>query len=168
MKALGLCIALCALLAGPALAAETEFMGHLLETSRTGPAREVIRVNGTRYAIPGTRSQVVARAQACLARHDSGAGIVSVDPAAGEVVAVSRVEFRHQSVPRLVRGRLVLAAHEGGFNIVMTQLAVRDSAPADGRDEVFNPVQMRDDAAWQPALSAVIAVEQRLVSCMFG
>ena len=143
------------LAAAPAMAEEIAFQGHALETQGSAAAREVVQVRGTRYAIPGTPSQIVAKAQLCLSTHDSGAGVISTDPAGGRLVAIGRVELR-EPVPRTVKGRLVIAADTGGFGVTLGGVGVAAAASGDGAEEVFLPVIMRDGSGWEDALRALI------------
>lgn len=157
------------LTASPALADEMTFQGHALEVDGSGDAAQLLRLRGTRYAIPGTATQIIGRAQLCLSRKDSRAGIVSVDPAGGRLAAVSRVEYQDDSSMHLVRSWLTVEAEEGNFSVVLSKLGLRQEPPAnaDGADEVFSSFQLRNDGVWKPAVTAVIGVEQALVDCMF-
>lgn len=159
---------LLALLAtSPVLADQTEFQGHAIEAEGVADARQVLRVRGTRYAIPGTPAQIVGKAQLCLARKDSGAGVVSVDAAAGRLAAISRVEYRDVPSNRLVKGRLTVEAGEGSFSVVLGNLGILQGVPGETADEVFSPLSLRPGSGWEPALAALIGVEQALVDCMF-
>jgi len=154
------------LAAGQVAAAEPELQGHSVEAEGVAEARQLARVRGTRYSIPGTPAQVVGRAQSCLARRESGAGVVSVDGAAGRIVAVSRMPYGGDASPGTVKGRLTLEADAGGFALSLSQLGVLRGADSDGND-VFAPLLVRDEATWRPALVALVSVEQALVDCMF-
>ena len=156
------------LAASPVLADEMEFQGHVIEAQGVADARLALRVRGLRYAIPGSPEQVVGKAQACLTRRDSGAGVVSVDAAGGRLIAVSRVEYRSDPLPGTIKGRLVVEAAGGGFSVVLSNLGVMQGPTADGADEVFAPLLLRGDSGWEAALSAVIGVKQALVDCMFS
>lgn len=161
-------LAVAALLAAaPALADEAPFQGHAIEAEGVADARQVVRVRGTRYAIPGTPAQIVGKAQLCLSRRDSGVGIVSVDPAAGRLAAVGRVAYRDEPALRLVKGRLTVEAEAGNFSVVLGNLGILQGNPGERADEVFTPLHLDAGSAWQPALTAMIAVEQALVDCMF-
>ena len=48
-------------LAMPTLAAEIEFQGYAIETDGPVDARQILRVQGKRYAIPGAPAQVVGK-----------------------------------------------------------------------------------------------------------
>lgn len=160
-------ILLVLLATAPALADDAQFLGHAIETDGAADARQVLRAKGRRYAIPGMPAQIVRKAQVCLARPDSQAGIVSVDAEGGRLVAISRVEFRDAAGIGLAKGRLALEAGDGAFQVVLGNLGIRQgSADANG-DEVFQPLAMRPDSGWEPALAALIGVEQALVDCMF-
>lgn len=152
----------------PAIAAQTDFQGYAMETDGAADAPRLLRVLGKRYGIPGTPAQVVGRAQACLSRADSGAGVISVDPGGGRLVAIGRVPYRQQALGGVVRGRLTLEARDGGFGVVVSDLAIASDAAADPMDLVFLPLVQDRDAAWEPALAALIGVEEALVRCMFG
>ncbi len=107
------------------------------------------------------------KAQVCLAGPDSRAGIVSVDAEGGRLVAISRVEFRDAERVGLAKGRLAVEAGEGAFQVVLGNLGIRQGAADVNGDEVFQPLAMRPDSGWEPALAALIGVEQALVDCMF-
>ena len=151
----------------PALADDARFPGHAIETDGASDARQVLRARGALYAIPGTPAQIVRKAQICLARPDSGAGIVSVDAEGGRLVAISRMEFRDAGRVGLAKGRLAVEAGEGAFQVVLGNLGIRQGAADVNGDEVFQPLAMRPDSGWEPALAALIGVEQALVDCMF-
>jgi len=146
---------------------ELSFQGHVIEAEAVAGARQIARVRGTRYSIPGEPAQVVGKAQACLARRDSGAGVVSVDAAGGRLVAVSRMAYG-DAAARTVKGRMTLEASAGGFAVVLSNLGVLQGVTADSGEEVFAPLVVGDEAAWQPALAALVRVEQSLVDCMFS
>lgn len=149
------------LAASPVMAAQTEFQGHAMETD--GGA--VLRVQGKRYAIPGTPAQVVVRAQACLSRGDSGAGVVSSKPQEGRLVAIGRVPFGSHGI---AKGRLTLEASDGGFSIAVSDLGIAPAASGDHMDLVFAPVLRNAGSDWEPAVAALIGVEEALVGCLFG
>lgn len=155
------------LVAPPALADETQFQGHAIEAEGVGDARQVVRVRGTRYAIPGTPAQIVGKAQLCLSRKESGAGVVSVDAAGGRLAAIARVDYRDEPAQRLAKGRLTVEAGEGGFSVVLGNLGILQATPDANGDEVFAPLRLRTGAGWEPAVTAMIGVEQALVDCMF-
>lgn len=160
---------LTALLASsPVLSGGTEFRGHAVDVANAAGDGQVLRVRGSHYSIPGTAAQIVGKAQLCLSRRDSGAGIVSTDRAGGRLVAVSRVEHGAGPAPGIVKGRLAVEAGEGGFSIVLSDLGTLQDPPGDGRDEVFSPLLMRADSGWEAALDAMIGVEQALLDCMFS
>lgn len=152
----------------PGMAAETTFQGHAVELDDASAVRQVVRVTGTRYAIPGSPEQIVARAQMCLSRKESMAGVVSVDADAGRLTAVSRVEYRDELAPRLARGWITVEAGEGFFSIALSRIGILQASTGETADEVFSPLALGGKHAWEPALAAVIAVEQALVKCVFG
>ncbi len=157
------------LTASPALADATEFQGHTIESDGTAEARQVLRVHGTRYSIPGSPAQIVGKAQQCLSRKDSGAGVVSTDAAAGRLVAISRVQFGQEPLLRTLKGRLTVETGTGQFGIVLSNLGVLQEGAGDaGVEEVFSPVLQREGSGWQLALAALIGVERNLVDCMFS
>lgn len=159
---------LAALLAGePAVAGTLQFEGHAVSVEGVADARQVESVRGTRYAIHGTSAQIVGKAQQCLSRKDSQAGIVSVDQAHGRLEAVSRVDYGDVPSQRLVKGRLTVEADTGAFSVVLSNLGIRQAGSADPMDEVFSPLQLRTGSDWELALAAMIEVEQSLVGCMF-
>ena len=162
---LGILIALLATV--PARADDVRFLGHAIELDAAADARQVLRARGTLYAIPGTPAQIVRKAQVCLARPDSHAGIVSVDADGGRLVAISRVEFRDAERIGLAKGRLAVEAGDGAFQVVLGNLGILQGNAGATGDEVFLPLAMRPDSGWEPALTALIGVERALVDCMF-
>jgi hypothetical protein len=151
-----------------AQAGELEFQGHAVELQDHAQAPQVLRVRGTRYAIPGSREQIVAKAQLCLARKDSRSGIVSVDPAGGTLAAVSRVGYGEGAAARMVRGRLLLEADDGGFSVTLGSIGIASGPGGDDVDQAFLPLAVHADSGWKPALGAVIGVEQALIDCLFS
>lgn len=158
------------LAASTPVASEMMFQGHAIEVEGAGDAARLLRVRGVRYAIPGTPTQIIGKAQACLSRRDSGAGIVSVDPVGGRLAAVSRVEYHDEPSVRLARSWLTVEAGPGNFSVELSKLGIRQggSTGADATEEIFSPFLLRADAVWKPAVAAVIEVEQSLVDCMFN
>lgn len=153
-----------ALVAAPAMAEVVQFRGHALETDGAAEARHVAAMRSARYSIPGSPAQIVGKAQACLARADSGVGIVSVDAAGGRLRAVSRTGYRHDEQARMLRSRWMVEAGEGSLHIAFTDLA---EIRGEGADEAYAPLPLRPGAGWEEALSAVIGVEQALLDCMY-
>ena len=82
------------LASAPALAGSVDFQGHSVEVDATTGARRVLSVRGASYSIPGSTAQAIGKAQSCLARADSGVGVVSVDPSGGRLRAVSRTGYQ--------------------------------------------------------------------------
>ena len=79
-------------------------------------ARRVLSVQGAPYSIPGSTVQAIGKAQACLARADSGVGIVSVDPVGGRLRAVSRSHYQQAGQTRLLRSRWAVDAAGGSLD----------------------------------------------------
>ena len=126
--------------------------------------RRILSVQGAPYSFPGSTAQAIGKAQACLARADSGVGIVSVDAAGGRLRAVGRSQYRQAGQARLLRSRWAIDAIGGSFRITLTDVA---DVRGDGVDESYVPLSMADDAAWQEPLASVIAVEKSLLDCMY-
>lgn len=157
--------ALVALLAAaPAMAEVVRFQGHSIEVGVTDGARRVLSVQGAPYSIPGSTAQTIGKVQACLARADSGVGIVSVDPAGGRLRAISRSQYQQAGEARLLRSRWAVDATGGSFRITLSDLAdIRGT----GVDESYAPLSIADDSGWQEPLAAVMAVEKSLLDCMY-
>lgn len=151
-----------------AMAAEARFQGHAVEWDDASAVHQVLRVTGTRYAVPGSPEQIVGRAQMCLSRKESMAGVVSVDRDAGRLTAVSRVEYRDEPALRLAKGWITVEAGEGFFNVVLSRIGILQASTSETAEEVFSPLALGGDHAWEPALAALIAVEEALVDCVFG
>ena len=96
------------------------------------------------------------------------AGVVSVDRDAGRLTAVSRVEYRDALALRLAKGWITVEAGEGFFSIALSKIGILQASTSETADEVFSPLALGGTHAWEPALAAVIGVEQALVDCMFG
>ncbi|HSD16982.1 MAG TPA: hypothetical protein VLC71_06965 [Thermomonas sp.] len=156
------------LLSVPAQAADMDFQGYAIEAEGPASGRQILRVQGKRYAIPGTPAQVVGKAQGCLSQRDSRAGVVSVDADGGRLVAVSRVEYRDGGGAHLARGWLTVDAGDGAFGVALSKIGVLQASSGDAADEVFLPLGLDGGAGWEPALAAVIEVEKSLVDCMFN
>ena len=156
------------LLAAPTQAADMEFQGYSIEADGPADARQILRVQGKRYAIPGTPVQVVGKAQLCLGRKDSSAGVVSVDAIGGRLAAVSRVNYGVEPSLRIAKGRLAIEASEGKFGVVLGNLGTAQASSDDSVDPVFAPILLRGDSGWEPALTALLGVERKLVDCMFS
>jgi len=156
------------LTAQPAMVADATFQGHAIEVDGASNGRPVLRVSGKRFAIPGSPEQIVDRAQACLSRRHSSAGVVSVDRTGGRLVAVSRVPYHEAPSPRLVKAWLTVQAGQGHFSVVLSKLAVRQGSSGEPMEEVFQPLALDAGFAWEPAVAAVIGVEQALVDCLFA
>lgn len=150
-----------------ARAAEVEFQGQAIEVDGSADARQVLRVRGKRYSIPGTPAQVVGKAQMCLVRKDSGAGIASTDPAGGRLAAVVRVDYAAEPRSGTVKAWLAVEAGEHNFTVIISKLGTTQRSAGDD-EEVFSPLLMRRDSGWELALAAVIKIEQALVECMYS
>ena len=149
------------LVAMPAMAEDVAFQGHTVQVDATREARPILRVGGVKYSIPGSASQILGKAEQCAARQPVAITGVSVDPDNGRLLADSRANYR-QKGQRSVRARMAVEAGDGNFRVVFTELA---TSPADALS--FAPLVQRDAAAWEPALEAIIGVEQGLLDCMF-
>lgn len=151
-----------ALAAMSADAEEVSFQGHAVEVDGRQPARPVQRLTGTTYSIPGTASQIVGKAELCLAPQKAGTGAIqSVDRDNGVLLAASRAEYRSKGRTNAVAARLAVEAGAGNFRIVFTDLATSQDGISTG------PVLQQDGSGWEKSLAAVIGVEQAVLDCMF-
>lgn len=149
------------LVAMPAVAEDVAFQGHTLEVDAGREARPILGMRGVKYSIPGSPAQIVGKVDYCAARQPAAISVESVDAAGGRLLAESRAEYR-QKGRRGVRARMTIEAGEGNFLVVFTDLA---TSPADAL--TYTPLIQQDGAGWEPALVAMIGVEQALLDCMF-
>jgi hypothetical protein len=152
------------LVATPAIAQSMVYDGHSIDVDGSVGARRMAAVRGASYSIPGSTAQTIGKAQACLARADSGVGVVSVDPVGGLLRAVSRTPYAYAGQQRLVRSRWAVEATGGNFRVTFTDFA---DIQGEGFDESYVPVSLEAGPAWQDALAAVIVVEKSLLDCMY-
>lgn len=152
------------LVTAPATAQVLEFQGHAIEVGAVDGARRVASVRGASYSIPGSTAQTIGKVQACLARAESGVGVVSVDPVGGRLRAVSRTTYQRDGQSRLFRSRWAVEASGGSFRVTYSDLA---DVQGEGIDEAYVPLSLDGDAGWQDALSALIVVEKSLLDCMY-
>ena len=83
-------------------------------------------------------------------------------------MAVSRVDYGLDPAARVVKGRLEIEASEGKFSVVLSNLGTAQASSDDSVDQVFVPILLRDGSGWEPALTALLGVERKLVDCMFS
>lgn len=151
------------LLALPAAAEVVQFQGHALEVDAASGTREVLSMRSELQSIQGLPGEIVGKAQACLARPDSGMGVISVDAAAGRLQAVGRAGYRHGGQARIVKGRLAVDAGTSRVELTFTGLA---EIHGEGAEEAYLPLSQQDGAGWANALAALLALEQSLLECM--
>ena len=149
------------LVAMPAMAEDVAFQGHTVEVDAASQARPILRMRGVKYSIPGSPMQIVGKAEQCVARQPGAITLESADAAGGQLRAESRAEYR-QKGRRGIRARMTVEAGEGNFRVVFSELA---TSPADA--VTYAPLIQQDGAGWEPALTAMIVVEQALLDCMF-
>ena len=149
------------LVAMPALAEDVAFEGHTLEVDASREARPILGMRGTRYSIPGSTSQIIGKAEYCVAQQPAAMTVQSVDATGGRLQAESRAEYR-QKGRRSARARMTIEAAEGNFRVVFSELT---TSPADAVR--YAPLIQQDGAGWESALEAVIGIEQPLLDCMF-
>ena len=151
------------LAAAPALAEVVQFQGHSVEVGGTPGARNVLSMRSEPQPIQGLPGEIVGKAQACLARPDSGMGVISVDPAAGRLQAVGRAGYRQGGQARVVKSRLAVDA--GASRVELTFSGVAE-VQGEGAEEAYLPLAVQDGAGWADALAALAGVEQSLLDCM--
>jgi hypothetical protein len=149
------------LVAMPALAEDVAFQGHTVQVDASREARPILRLNGVRYSIPGSTTQIIGKAEQCTARQPAAITGQLVDADNARLVADSHADYR-QKGRRSVRAKVAVEAGEGNFRVVFTDLA---TSPADGASYV--PLIQQDGAGWESAVVAVIGVERALLDCMF-
>lgn len=160
---IGLLVA--ALVTLPALAALAEdvpFKGRTLEVDANQEARPILRMVGSRYALPRTQAQLFEKGKACLA--GPGVTLTAEDAVLGTLSLDVRTEFSAGFSDRAVRSRLLLEVGEGYFQLTESELA---QARTDGDDgEVFVPL-VEDDDIWEDALDALVKRETGWVDCLY-
>ena len=149
------------LVAMPALAEDVAFEGHTLQVDGSREARPILRMSGTKYSVPGSATQILGKAEQCVARQVGAITGASVDAEGVRLLADSRANFR-QKGQRSVKAKLAVEAGDGNFRVVFTDLA---TSPADATN--YAPLVQQDAAGWENALVAIIGVEQGLLDCMF-
>ena len=149
------------LVAMPAVAEDVAFQGHVVQVDASREARPILRVGGVKYSIPGSATQILGKAEQCVARQPGAITGASVDAEGGRLLADGRANYR-QKGQRSVRARMAVEAGDGNFRVVFSELA---TSPADAVN--YAPLVQQDAAGWESALEAVIGVEQGLLDCMF-
>lgn len=108
-------------LAVPAVAEVVPFKGYSVEIDNISDSRRVLAMRGVTYAIPGTSAQVIAKAQGCLAKPDSAAGVISTNPEGGHLVAISRLGYSHDGEQHMLKTTVV----RGGWGRALRHRARR-------------------------------------------
>mgnify|MGYP003397913929 FL=1 len=149
------------LVAMPAVAEDVAFQGHVVQVDASREARPILRVGGVKYSIPGSATQILGKAEQCVARQPGAITGAAVDAEGGRLLADGRANYR-QKGQRSVRARMAVEAGDGNFRVVFTELG---TSPADAVN--YAPLVQQDAAGWESALEAVIGMEQGLLDCMF-
>lgn len=152
-----------ALAAMPALAEEVPFNGRMLELGTGGEARPILRMSGTRYAIPRTGEQLVELARSCLAGQ-GGVAVESTDPAQGLLLASVETGFRASFSAQTLRSRLRFEAGDGRFQIIESDFALAQSG--DEGSVAYLPL-VQSGGIWEKGLAALLQTENRLVDCLY-
>lgn len=148
----------------PLAAEEVQFEGHVLEVDASQEARAIVRMEGTRYRLPGTAAQIVDKAEKCITGQN-GLALVAADPVAGTVAARGRADYRQMWSTRSIRANLQIEADDGYFRIVQSELAQAQGGSAESDDAAYAPISQAGD--WESAVSAAITMETRLVDCLY-
>ena len=149
------------LVAMPALAEDVAFEGHTLQVDGSREARPILRMSGTKYSIPGSATQILGKAEQCVARQVGAITGASVDAEGVRLLADSRANFR-QKGQRSVKAKLAVEAGDVARSVNTTR---KLPSPADATN--YAPLVQQDAAGWENALVAIIGVEQGLLDCMF-
>ena len=152
------------LAAFPVAAEDVQFEGHVLEVDASQEARVIVRMAGTRYRLPGTAAQIVDKAEKCVTGQ-KGLALVSTDAAGGTLAASGRADYRQRWSTRSIRANLRIEASDGYFRIEQTDLAQAEGGSAELADDAYAPVSHAGD--WENAVTAAIAMESRLVDCLY-
>ena len=148
----------------PALAEDVAFDGHTLEVEVGQDTRTITRIVGTRYQINAATAQIIDKARACLANQDG----VTVEPGeagSNEMIANSRVNYRAGWGTRSARSRIAIEASDGYFRIVQSGLGVAEASVASAGDADYRALQHA--GGWNNPVSAMIAVDQAVIDCLY-
>lgn len=149
-----------ALVVSAAAAEEVPFKGRTLEVDGGQEARPILTVKGSRYVVPGSREQLVTKAQACLAAQE-GVSVGAVDAAQGKLEATMLTGFRASFANQTLRTRLAMEVGEGYFQIT-------ESNPELAQTDGSGFVALGQSAGlWEKALDALIKHEDALIDCMY-
>ncbi|MBN8717180.1 hypothetical protein [Thermomonas sp.] len=149
-----------ALVAVSVSAEEVPFKGRTLEVDTGQEARPILKVDGSRYVVPGSREQLVAKARACLAAQE-GVSMGAVDAEQGQLAATMLTGFRASFANQALRTQLAMEVGDGYFHI--TQSAP-ELAQTDGSG--FVPLG-QSSGPWEKALDALVKHEDALIDCMY-
>ncbi len=149
-----------ALVAVTASAEEVPFKGRTLEVATDQEAKPILKVDGSRYVVPGSREQLVAKAQACLAAQE-GVSVGAVDAAQGKLEATMLTGFRASFANQTLRTRLAMEVGDGYFQTTESNLEL---AQTDGSGFV---ALGQSAGLWEKALDALVKHEDALVDCMY-
>ena len=149
----------------PAMAEDVAFEGRTLEVEAGQDTRNILRIVGPRYQVNGTAGQIMDKARGCLASRQ-GVSVEAAEATSGQLVAISRTNYRALWSTYSVRSRLAIEAGDGHFRIVQSDLGVAQASSADAGDNDYALLQQQG-AGWDNAVSAVIAVEQELIDCVY-
>lgn len=150
---------------GPALAEDVAFEGRTLQVEPgQDDTRTITRIVGTRYQLNATAVQVIDKARVCLGNQGSVA-VESGEAGSDQLVANSRVNYRAGWGTRSARSRIDLEASDGYFRIIQSNLGIAQIGAADARDGDYGPLQQQ--GGWDNAVSAMIALEQGVIDCLY-
>ncbi|MFN7184611.1 MAG: hypothetical protein ACK4MZ_10595 [Thermomonas haemolytica] len=149
-----------ALAAASASAEEVPFKGRTLEVATDQEAKPILKVDGSRYVVPGSREQLVAKAQACLAGQE-GVSVEAVDAEQGRLQATLLTSFRASFANQTLRTKLAMEVGDGYFQATESNLEL---AQTDGSGYV--PLG-QSAGLWEKALDALVKHEDAVIDCMY-
>lgn len=149
----------------PAQAEDVPFNGRTLEVAADQEAQPILRMVGTRYALPRTQVQLLERAKTCLGGQ-AEVSIASEDAETGIIEADVRIPFRSGFSDRVVRSRLTLELGEGYFQLTESALAQARTDRGEGEAELFEPL-VKSDGIWEKALRALTDRETGWTDCLY-
>lgn len=149
-----------ALAAASASAEDVPFKGRTLEIATDQEAKPILKVDGSRYVVPGSREQLVAKAQACLAAQE-GMSVGTVDAEQGRLEATVLSGFRASFANQTLRTRLAMEVGDGYFQITESNLEL---AQTDGSGYA---ALGQSSGLWEKAIDALVKHEDALVDCMY-
>lgn len=163
---------------------KTELDGYSL--SYEGDGNRILEIVSPVREIPGTPSEITAKAQACATRSISNSGtstptvlealgggfktaskepvalIELVDKESGLLVVNSVASYTSGMLSSNARAKVTVQAKDGRFRIVQSDLATTRS---DGKGD-YSPVVSVWGTGWEPALKSLIARTEKLSECM--